>query len=110
MKQHELIMAISYVIAFICVAAFAICIMGVVLLMIRHAIRNFKNWNEWRKHNMNSEVYKLLVLLGLAISPTFMYWNEWKKSEDRFYDKRIDSDTTISILVGDDIKEATDDE
>ena len=39
MKQHELIMAISYVIAFIAVSAFAICIIAAVCLTIRDGIK-----------------------------------------------------------------------
>lgn len=106
-------MSVSYLI--VAVLIFVICAITLVAVwlmlrdVVRNIIRNFKPWNQWRKCNTNSKVYKILVLLGIAISPSFVYWNEWKKAEDRFYDKRIDSDTTISVLVGDDIKEATDD-
>ena len=34
-------------------------------------IKHFKRWNGWRKHNLNSRFYKLLVLLGIVKSPTF---------------------------------------
>lgn len=34
-------------------------------------MNRFKLWNEWRKRSLNGPVYKLLVLLGLAHSPTF---------------------------------------
>lgn len=34
-------------------------------------ITHIKVWNLWRKKSMNSKGYKLLVLLGLANSPTF---------------------------------------
>jgi Mn2+/Fe2+ NRAMP family transporter len=113
MKQHELLMSVSYLI--VAILIFVICAITLVAVwlmirdVVRNVIHNFKPWNQWRKRNTNSKFYKLLVLLGIAISPSFVYWNEWKKADDRVYDKRIDSDTTISILVGDDIKEATDD-
>lgn len=31
----------------------------------------FKLWKDWSKHSLNHPVYKFLVLLGLAHSPTF---------------------------------------
>lgn len=34
-------------------------------------INHFKHWNRWRKLNLNGPVYQILVLLGLAVSPTF---------------------------------------
>lgn len=34
-------------------------------------IEYFKCWNNWRKHNANSKLHKLLVLLKLTHSPTF---------------------------------------
>lgn len=34
-------------------------------------MNRFKLWNEWQKRNLNSDVYKLLVLLGICVSPTF---------------------------------------
>ena len=30
-------------------------------------------WNKWRKCNANSWVHKIMVLLGLRKSPTFMF-------------------------------------
>lgn len=36
-------------------------------------IKHIKRWNEWRKHNGNSPLYKLLVLLGIVKSPTLPY-------------------------------------
>lgn len=35
-------------------------------------IKHIKRWNEWRKRNINSSFYKLLVLLGIVKSPTFL--------------------------------------
>lgn len=35
-------------------------------------IKHIKRWNEWRKHNINSPLHKLLVLLGIIKSPTFL--------------------------------------
>lgn len=39
-------------------------------------IRHVKQWNRWRKHNMNPWYHKLLVLLGIVHSPTFWIINE----------------------------------
>ena len=36
-------------------------------------IKHIKRWNEWRKHNGNSSLHKLLVLLGIVKSPTFSH-------------------------------------
>ena len=33
-------------------------------------VDRFQRWNKWRKHSMNSRIYKFLVLLGLQYSPT----------------------------------------
>ena len=34
-------------------------------------INRIKIWNVWRKKNLNNKFYKILVLFGIAISPTF---------------------------------------
>lgn len=36
-------------------------------------INHIKRWNKWRKYNSNSLVYKVLVLLHIVNSPTFMF-------------------------------------
>ena len=33
-------------------------------------VDHFQRWNKWRKHSMNSRLYKFLVLIGLQYSPT----------------------------------------
>lgn len=33
-------------------------------------IHHIKVWNRWRKRSLNSKMYKFLVLIGLAKSPT----------------------------------------
>lgn len=38
---------------------------------MKKLIRYFKEWNEWRKRNMNGKFYKFLVLIKIAKSPTF---------------------------------------
>ena len=35
-------------------------------------IQHIKRWNKWRKHNCNGRFHKLLVLLGMRKSPTFI--------------------------------------
>lgn len=37
---------------------------------IKGAFNHIKQWNEWRKRNTNSKFWKLMVLTGLAASPT----------------------------------------
>lgn len=44
-------------------------------------IKHVKRWNEWRKYNGNSPLYKLLVLLGIVKSPTLS--NILTKEEDK---------------------------
>lgn len=53
------------------------------------AIKYFKEWNDWRKRNMNGKFYKFLVLIRIAKSPTFEIIrniNELKKLEKKFKD------------------------
>lgn len=38
---------------------------------MRKAIKYIKEWNEWRKRNMNGRFYKFLVLIKATKSPTF---------------------------------------
>lgn len=42
-------------------------------------IQHIKNWNRWRKGNINSKKHKLLVLLKLRHSPTMAYFMSKKK-------------------------------
>lgn len=39
--------------------------------MKERILKHVKRWNEWRKGNLNGRLYKILVLLKLAKSPTF---------------------------------------
>ena len=39
--------------------------------MKERILKPVKRWNEWRKGNLNGRLYKILVLLKLAKSPTF---------------------------------------
>lgn len=32
---------------------------------------HIRHWNRWRKYNIDSKFYKLLVLFGICRSPTF---------------------------------------
>lgn len=43
------------------------------------AIKYFKEWNDWRKRNMNGRFYKFLVLIKLAKSPTFEAYRNFEK-------------------------------
>lgn len=38
---------------------------------MKKIITYFQRWNKWRKHNLNGKRHHILVLLGLANSPTF---------------------------------------
>ncbi|RGD73827.1 hypothetical protein DW687_08610 [Anaerofustis stercorihominis] len=38
---------------------------------MKHMIKHFKLWNQWRKVNLNSKFYKFMVLIRLANSPSF---------------------------------------
>ena len=40
---------------------------------MKRLIKHIKRWNEWRKHNGNSPLHKLLVLLGIVKSPTLPF-------------------------------------
>lgn len=38
---------------------------------MKKIITYFQRWNKWRKHNLNSHLHHILVLIGLADSSTF---------------------------------------
>ena len=38
---------------------------------MKKIITYFQRWNKWRKRNLNSHLHHILVLIGLADSPTF---------------------------------------
>lgn len=40
----------------------------------------FKDWNKWRKDNLNGKLHQLLVLFGIIKSPTFELNRAWKRS------------------------------
>ena len=43
---------------------------------------HFERWNIWRKHNANSWLHKLLVLVGVIKSPTFALTLTKKQTEE----------------------------
>lgn len=49
-------------------------------------LQRFRVWNEWRKSNCNHPLHKLLVLLGLRLSPTFELRLAFKVIESTFRD------------------------
>ena len=49
-------------------------------MKIKNKVSRFKHWNSWRKNCLNSGFYKLLVLLGLANSPTFEMYFGWDEN------------------------------
>ena len=62
--------------------------------------RHFRKWNEWRKRNLNSKFYQLLVLLKVYKSPTFeLYITKQEMQEaldemNRIIDNRGDTPST----------------
>ena len=53
--------------------------------------RHFLKWLEWRRHNLNSFGYQLLVLFKICHSPTFAFftpYKEWQKLASEALDKR----------------------
>lgn len=58
-------------------------------------VDHIRRWNVWRKSNLNSHLYQILVLFGIVKSPTFMLAllpedrvsieemvNKWEKGEN----------------------------
>lgn len=43
---------------------------------------HIQRWNKWRKHSMNSRLYKFLVLVGLQQSPTLVLYHTKKGEND----------------------------
>ena len=64
MKQHEMIMGVSYTIAFICVVAFAICILAAVCLTIRDIVRRLKHIRAVK----DKAIYRAGYLDGISIA------------------------------------------
>ena len=62
--------------------------------------RHFRKWNEWRKQNLNSKFYQLLILLKVFRSPTFeLYITKQEMQEafdemNRIIDNRGDTPST----------------
>ena len=62
--------------------------------------RHFRKWNEWRKRNLNSKFYQLLILLKVFRSPTFeLYITKQEMQEaldemNRIIDNRGDPSST----------------
>lgn len=62
--------------------------------MFKKFRERYKRWKLWASRNLNGPVYKFLVLIGLAVSPTFeqLYRFEMGPSEDGFtndYEPRV---------------------
>lgn len=53
--------------------------------MVIKLLNHIERWNIWRKHNTNSKIHHLLVLLGVIKSPTmcFVYT---KAEQETLYD------------------------
>lgn len=49
-------------------------------------VDHFQRWNKWRKHSMNSRIYKFFVLLGLQYSPTLALYSTKKGENDESAD------------------------
>jgi hypothetical protein len=47
-------------------------------------VNRFELWKDWSKHCLNHPVYKFLVLVGLAHSPTFTAYNTIKEQMDKY--------------------------
>lgn len=48
-------------------------------------IKHIRRWNVWRKNNLNSKRYKILVLLGIIKSPSF--YHVWLPEECEAFQK-----------------------
>lgn len=51
-------------------------------------VDRFQRWNKWRKHSMNSQLYKFLVLVGLRYSPTLDLY--FTKKEEQIIREKFD--------------------
>lgn len=64
---------------------------------MKNLIKHFRRWNIWRKYNRNSGLHKILVLFGVAKSPTMatvLLSEEINKINDSFV-KGLNSTTKI---------------
>ena len=52
-------------------------------------VKELKRWNKWRKHNLNSKLYQLLVLLGLQYSPT-LHFTLLDEEEEAYHQRLLD--------------------
>lgn len=51
--------------------------------------KRLRRWNKWRKHNLNSKPYQLLVLFGFIHSPTF-YCTLTDEEEEAWHQRLLD--------------------
>lgn len=49
-------------------------------------IKHYKLWYEWQKNCLNTWYYKLAVLLGLQLSPTFELFKRTEKFKEEHPD------------------------
>ena len=52
---------------------------------MKKLITYFQRWNKWRKYNLNSPLHHILVLLGLADSPTFDMTRTDAEEDELYY-------------------------
>ncbi len=55
-----------------------------------------KRWWSWRRYNTNAWWYKILVLLGVCRSPSFMYWWSIDEGYRRFLKRHWPADFKFS--------------
>lgn len=67
---------------------------------MKKLINHIKRWNNWRKYNTNAWWYKILVLLGICHSPSFIYW--WSIKEGYLGFLKRNYSRTINMTVTDD--------
>lgn len=52
--------------------------------------KRLRRWNKWRKHNLNSKLYQLLVLFGFIHSATF-YCTLTDEEEEAWHQRLLDA-------------------
>lgn len=52
-------------------------------------VDRYELWKEWQKNCRNPWLYKILVLLGLAQSPTFEHYVACRKN-DKLFDEELE--------------------
>lgn len=72
---------------------------------MKKLLNHIKRWNSWRKCNTNAWWYKILVLLGICRSPTFIYWHDIAEVYNRIIERTQADEVLLKVKDNWDVSE-----